>query len=373
MRVLIRISAIALFAVIMFAGIPVYAQAVNVNMQLSPALEMAQVVYISNFGFLDEARTQDLFQVTISNSTGTKFGRFVLEVSKDGERIVRTYTNEFELSNGVLSYSNIQLNMGVEINGTNIFFDDSETDYPTEDFQNEVYSGGKLPRGRYVFMFGFEVDNQLIGSDSRELLVLNPTYVEPVSPFNKEEVNNEFPLFQFNSDLQEMVALTEEPFRVRIYEKPAPPPALSLDEVQTSDNLVLDMWTGQKVFQYPQAGDALRPLEFGKSYVWVVDLKINTSNGAEFISSPLSEFTLIDPASGDDGANKAGGQNVSELLRDLIGSRADQVVSSLGNYSLKTIRVNGQSMTVEEIYQLIDSYEGHLIEISDLLLQSTQN
>ena len=72
-------------------------------------------------------------------------------------------------------------------------------------------------------------------------------------------------------------------------------------------------------------------------------------------------------------AEQAAMSNVQNLLRSLIGNRADEIAQNLKNFNLKEIRLNGEMITTQRLYEIIDSYQNQTIEISELVLQSTQN
>ncbi|MEJ2052405.1 MAG: hypothetical protein P8X42_00680, partial [Calditrichaceae bacterium] len=56
-----------------------------------------------------------------------------------------------------------------------------------------------------------------------------------------------------------------------------------------------------------------------------------------------------------------------EFLRDMIGDQADEIAKQLADYDVKSIQVNGQEITIEDLYQLINEYRLKQVEVVDLI------
>jgi len=128
--------------------------------------------------------------------------------------------------------------------------------------------------------------------------------------------------------------------------------------------------TGYSI-QYPQAGDdgeIVIPLEFGKTYYWMVRMFVHTSAGEEIINSEIWEFQLVDPANLGNKQGEITRNMLIEFLRDLIGDKADELAKQLGDYNVKTINVNGQDISIEDLYLLINEYRLKDVEVVDLIL-----
>ena len=120
--------------------------------------------------------------------------------------------------------------------------------------------------------------------------------------------------------------------------------------------------------QYPQVSSPDRavgpviPLEYGKTYYWIVKMFVHTSSGEEVKTSELWQFKLTDPANADDARQSMVFEQLSSLLRGLMGNEAEAIIRQLENYNMKTITVNGQPIEFQEFvakyrsgaYELID-------------------
>jgi hypothetical protein len=119
--------------------------------------------------------------------------------------------------------------------------------------------------------------------------------------------------------------------------------------------------------QYPQGGGAL-PLEYGKSYYWLVNMLVNTSGGEEIQQSEIWQFNLLDPASSVNQGHAMAKDDLLTFLRQILGDRAEAIAQALYDYELSTIRLNGQEIEIDELYRLINTYRSKSIEIVDLTL-----
>jgi hypothetical protein len=353
---------------------------INVQFLLSPTLQNAKIVYISNFDLLQQGTGQFLFQVTIENQAGEEqIGKLHFEIVKDGEPIISAITNDFRLpaQPPIVSFNNIQLNTGFMLpNGDFITFDDQSVQTPTDEFQQETLQGGKLPGGQYFFYATFikTFTNEEFPAPPLSIEVISSPYVFPVAPGTSdlaapEIIYSPFPVFQFNTNLSDPLALLEEPFLVQVYRK--------LDFHTSADEVLtttphLEYRTGAAMFQYPQ-GQGEQPLEPG-SYLWRVQMVLPTTSGTEIIQSPIFAFKFMDPTNAsEDMVARASAEEVLRLLRYLIGQQADVYAEMLNAYSLTTIRINGEVIELSDLYGRIARFEGKVFRLSDLELLSSQN
>ncbi len=362
---------------------------VTIDLILSPTLQNAKVVYISSFDFLQQGAAEFLFQVAI-NAEQDIFGRMVFTVDRNGEILAEATTNDFMLPFGTYSMNNIQLSNGYTFpNNERVQFDNQNIQPPDEDFEQEVNQGGKLPAGRYqINVEFFRVQNNLpdpspIGIGTDEIEVVSSAYVIPVTPgregalTNPDIIYNEFPVFQFNTDLINPLNLGE-PFEVEVY-KVLSDQHTSVDDVLSSTPH-LRIITGRTLFQYPKAAndeqgfsiEEYQPLDFG-TYVWRVILNLQTTSGIERIYSPIFAFKLVDPSTvSEDLVNQATATEVLNILRYLIGERADEFINILSNYMLKEIRVDGSPIDIAGLYDRISQYTGKVIKVEYVELLGTQ-
>jgi hypothetical protein len=353
------------------------AQEVQVQIILSPALHNAQVVYLSNFDFMQLQSAEFLFQVTVENLSGGNLqdSRLRFLVTRGSEELVNALTNSFILPPGLTSFTNIELSNGIVLtSGSEVKFTETNVTYPNDDFQNEVLAGGRLPAGKYIFSVVWEQGGEVAVPSNVEIIdIINTPFVLPVAPGNDDYTNPEiiytqFPVFQFNTNITDPLALLENPFLIQVFQKEEY--HTSADEVLTSTPY-LEEHVGYTLFQYPQGGGA-QPLEPG-TYVWRVMLHLQTTKGIEEISSPLYVFRYVDPTGASEDVQKQiMTADILRMLRYLLGERADDIAKALNNYNIEDMRLNGEQIDVTDLTNKINSYQGKVTQINDLELLSSQ-
>ncbi len=343
--------------------------------ELAPSLELAQIVYVSDFDFYQQGATQYLFLLTVNNRNPVT-GYLNFEILHNGERLAETRSNVFSLmQNESFPVTNMQLNAGFETpDGKELIrFDKSNTTNPSQEFEDEVFTGGKLPKGNYSFIvkYVFTIGSYDPPETSASIFINNPTFIRPITPGTRagdgylEILYTQFPTFQFETDFDPTFSISE-PFHVQIFKKLDQHG--SIDEVLTTqphyDGLMFTT-----VFPYPPA--AVQPLAPGVS-VWRVQLRMFTSSGTEVLESPVYTFRVEDPSSLGEFDDEGVKGEVMRILIDLLGNRGEEIAKSLSDYNLIAIRVNGQTITKKKLYEIIDGYEGEERLISDILLKGNQ-
>ena len=91
-----------------------------------------------------------------------------------------------------------------------------------------------------------------------------------------------------------------------------------------------------------------------------------TTSGMEDIQSEVWQFKIVDPSSGA-GKNLTG--NIQQILQDLFGPNASQILNELSGYTVNAIRYNGTEITSQELLQIIDGLQNQNFEITDLTIQ----
>lgn len=361
-------------------------QQVDISLIISPTLRNARVVYISSFDLLQQGSADFLFQLTIRSETEVP-GKLVFRLFRNESPLAEATTNEFKLPPGIHNINNIQLSNGYQFpNGEFVKFDDSRTESPDDDFEQETTQSGKLPSGKYnVSVAFYEVDPMdPLGIGSQLLEIVSNAYVVPVAPGSPGGLTNpaiiytEFPVFQFNTDLLPFGEI--DPFNILVY-KVLPDQHQSVDDVLTTTPH-LDVTTSWTLFQYPQnsadeQGGILRINEFQPltpgTYVWRVILNLQTTSGTEFVQSPIFGFKLVDPSDVNENlVRKAAARQVFNILRFLIGERANEIEDNLSDFSLSGIVVDGQPIELEELYNKINQYTDKVITIENIELLSSQ-
>ena len=364
-------------------------QQVDIDLIISPTLQNARVVYVSSFDLLQQGATNFLFQLTIRSQTPVD-GQLVFRLIFGEEPLAEAFTNDFVLPAGIHNINNIQLSNGYRFpqNGEFVKFEDSNIKSPDSDFETEVSQSGKLPAGTYHVSVEFIFSDPLVDpvGNSQELKVVSSAYVIPVAPGSAGGLSNpaiiytEFPVFQFNTDLFLLPNNLDKPFNVRVY-KVLPDQHQTVDDVMTTTPH-LDVTTSWTLFQYPQysaddQGGRLRINEFQPltpgTYLWRVILNLQTTSGTEYIQSPVFGFKLVDANTVNENlVKKAAAMQVFNILRFLIGERANEIENALSDFSLSGIMIDGQSIELEELYDKINQYANKVITIENIELLSSQ-
>jgi hypothetical protein len=144
----------------------------------------------------------------------------------------------------------------------------------------------------------------------------------------------------------------------------------------------LDLNTSYTLFQYPRDGtddqggrlqiNEFQPLTPG-TYLWRVIISLQTNSGTEFIESPIFGFKLVDPNSVSEYmVRQATTMQIFQILRFLIGERANEIENELGDFTLSGIVVDGRTIEMNELYEKINQYTGKVITIENIELRSSQ-
>jgi hypothetical protein len=355
----------------------------TVNLIAQPTLDIQitdpnpEVIYVSDLDILKLASANEFFEIAISNYEDQAYNNCILTLSfyKDDKLLAKIVSKRFIIPAqiGRRSANNVELMQDKfylsDLPNPDHLIEVSESELITDEIDNlerDLLSSMKLPVGHYVlegFLSGDNVDSQ---SDDY-FDIINPSFIELIAPGGeagsgfKEEVYTEYPLFQWNG--------TGNQYQVVVFEKKF--------ALQSLDN-VLNMnpnWQSDRLekynAQYPQVGDDgnfVIPLEFGKTYYWMVRMFVNTSAGEEIIDSEIWEFRLVDPTTLGDEQGAIARNQLIDFLRDLIGDKADELANQLGDYKVKSINVNGQDISLDDLYQLINQYRLKDVEVVDLVL-----
>jgi hypothetical protein len=333
---------------------------------------------VSDFDFYQQGATQFLFQIDLRNGNQPVTGFLDFRILRNGEPLAETQSNVFSLvSNESFIATNIDLNAGffTPIGNEPIRFEKSNTTNPSTEFEEEVLTGGRLPRGKYDFQVSYKYTSG--GgkiADPVFIIINNPTFIRPITPGTRagdqylEILYTQFPTFQFETDLDfaSLQFFDQPPFHVQIFKKLDQ--HASVDEVLTTQPHY-DEWISNVVFPYPPA--AAQPLDPGV-YLWRVQLGMVTSSGTEVIESPVFAFRVEDPSRLGEIDDEGTKDEVMRILEDLLGNRGRQLSGQLSDYNLIAIRVNGETITKKRLYEIIDGYEGQERLIDDIILKGTQ-
>jgi hypothetical protein len=335
----------------------------TIRLSLSPQLMQGlQVVYLSDLDLLDMGVADYVCDVSLYNvSQDWEDTRFILNVLQGSTVITSAETDPFLLPApdplpppGSPSYTanNIELlNMGT-FPGSNIHFEFHKTlDIPDDDFETYLFKSGRLERGSYMLQAILDNPAWAYGDVKAELQIhiTNPSLIYLQYPRDRDVIGTEYPFFQYESDGTDFV--------VFVHKRRNPD-----DDVETvlSGHPTLEYHTPLKQFSYQMTdGD---PLEPGATYFWYVKVQVFTSHGLEEFASPVQQFT-IDTEAG------LAIRDIRLLLEPLLGDQAEEIADDLSGFNLQTIRLNGETITLADFFELIAYYQENPFEIEDLELQ----
>jgi len=333
-------------------------------------LSQYQAVYLADLDFLQVGSSQELFKVVLSKDTGAIRDAVIrFDFNLDGKSIAYAQTKPFVLPEapGSWPFSNKDLSQGYFIKDEKIEIAESGVSEVADNIKSEIFASSQLPVGSYVLVsrISFTDVNNTPGEsvDTQVFTISNPSMLNLVSPgvvLNsgfKYEVYTDQPLFQWNGNSGE--------YEVVVFKKESE--FNSAEDILNSE----EIWNSGRIsslsVQYPTA--SAYPLEFGQTYVWLVKSFIKTSAGENAVNSELWEFTLQDPSKAAQTEQGVAKQELESLLRQLMGDDADGVIRQIDDLNLKTIRVNGSTISVKELYDYLEKYRNEKHQISDLLIR----
>jgi len=368
-----KFSIIMMLFLICTSSLQLFAQNPQVNIMATPTLQSAQVLYFSNFDIFNVGQAQYLFDVIVKDIvpgvSTDDVGRVELYFYLDDpiNPVAEAISDDFylkQVSGAIQRATNIEL---IQLRQLQDFRDiDFSTNFdpPDTKFEDELYGSGKARSGDYSLRMELYINNSMVDYDELHIVVSNPSNIQLISPGYKvgsgtpEEVMTEFPIFTFASDGTE--------FLLSIYEKLSH--HTSIEDVINSGNPIYQTSPSDPlmtpVLNYAQAGG--QPLIIGSTYYWYVEVLVPTTGGNEKFRSEVYQFKVVEA-----GPPESGGQafsSILEMLRPVVGNEADNLSKNLNDFSLKTIKINGRTITLYELQQILENYEGHLVEVSELVL-----
>lgn len=371
-RLLKGLTILILFSLTSFVS----AQGVTLQIIPDPRLDHSQIIYLSDFDFLEEGDiAEKLFTILIISDQTYKNSIMRVELIKGMDLLAFLETKPFDLPAGTNDVTNLDFSQGSFRldNGTEVYIRDSGiADNLVDDLSKELYSSGKLPVGSYHLKVKMR-SQSFPGPVETEhpFIITNPTMISLVSPGSEiglgppQEIFTQFPVFQWNGNSGE--------YQVVVFEKKNE--FESLDDVLNS----FPNWESERIsdlsVQYPNVStgnNPVLPLEFGNTYYWLVKAFVQTSSGENEILSEIWQFSVVDPTKMIQTADDLAIEDLQRLLRDLLGTQqAEEIAKNVSDFHLKSIRINGRPITVQELYQIIDQYRGQDLQILDLIMQQS--
>ncbi len=337
--------------------------------------EQMQSLYLSDLDLMQQGTAEHLFDISITNSGSSDIAieKMTILFRKDDLLLGLAETDPFLIPPGNAYVDNITLfnnDFVFPANGSPVTILDSRIADEAKDLKDKILSSGKAPIGIYTIEATLQTTAGQQDNTGRTIFiaVTNPSFVQLVTPGNStdygqpEDVYTEFPIFQWNGNG------VGDTYEVVVFEKPSSD--ISIDQVlNMRPNWRSELQAGQTA-QYP-AGDAI-PLEFGRTYFWMVNMVVETSSGTEALRSDLYQFRLVNPEDLSNGLQLLYKQQFEDLLRQLMGSNAEPLIRELAHYNFEAARLNGQAGTMDELLQHILGYRGKVIEVTDVFIE-TQN
>ena len=357
-----------------------YSQEITVTLE-DAGISQYQQIFTADFDFLQVGAAEDLFKLVIEkrnfSTDDITYADIYLQLTQNGDQILATMqSNRFQLppGNGVWRISNKELASKVydfDGAGTRIIVDAGLSD-EVPSIRDNMIETGQLPVGQYVLTTNLtyypdNTQNGISTTGINEIIITirNPTLINLVTPgilINsgfKYEIFTENPLFQWNGNSGD--------YQVVVFKK--------RNDFDTIDDILnsVPVWESERLTtlftQYP-FGDAI-PLEYGSDYVWQVLSFINTSSGENVVRSELFEFTLVDPAQSNVTQMAMARQELEQILRQLLGDKAETILRQINDFKLTSIRVNGATLSIPELYQVLEKYRDQNYDIYDLILSSS--
>lgn len=356
---------------------------INVSLE-ETGIQNYQQIFLSDFDFLQVGGSADLFTIIIEKRNfmpdDETYADINLQLTQNNNQsLAMVQTNQFQLpqGNGIWRITNKQLaSKKFNFNGDSpdvIQFEQSGLDNSAKDLRNQILESSQIPVGVYTltttlrYYLGNRTSppNTTQGINEIRIVVTNPTLINLISPgmlLNsgyKYEVYTQNPLFQWNGnsgDYQVVVFKKRNDFD-------------TIDEILNSVPVWESGHLNSLFVQYPDFGAV--PLEYGSEYVWEVLSYINTSSGENTVRSELWAFTVVDPSQSNITMEAIARQELEQILRQLLGDRAETIIRQINDYNLSSIRVNGSVISVPELYQILEKYRNQKHEVYDLILRSS--
>ncbi len=336
-----------------------------------------QSILIADFDFMQVGSAEQLFDIIVTKTMDgdvTNASMVITLSLQAGDPIARIITKPFVMpfETGSWTISNQELaNQTFSFDGgAPIKISESKLDEDTAgDLRDKIIETSQIPSGTYILQnilsYSFNGTYQeVITQTPITIIISNPTLINLITPgvlLNSGftyDIYSVQPILQWNGNSGD--------YQVLVFKKQS--------EFSTVDDILnsVPIWKSPRLTtlstQYPDF-DAV-PLEYGITYVWMVLSFINTSSGENTLNSEPWEFTLVDPSQAL-GIENMAKQELEQLLRQILGQNADQIIREMEGFGLSSMRINGSTISTQELYQYIEKYRDQEHEIYDLILRSS--
>lgn len=365
----------------------VFAQSeiLTLDVNLSPALENAQVLGLTSLGVDNRGSGPVLFSASLVNNTDEKLNNLFFEILVQAGKVgvlaqvtqQAAYPFSLEPRQVVFGDNNDIVNEQIPGIDDKMQFDGGLTP-EGEEFVESLGGSTTLPNDIYTLTVTiYQVTNELGketlatqtielgGSEDGAIVDEKTILLKTPGDIIGAEVNitNPFPQFSWEGE----AANTYRVVVVRANGQDSPEslietakssaPTNEAGSLQQFENL--DVTVEGNTLQFPSSG--VQPLTAGQTYYWQVSTEIQTAIGTEELTSELWSFKLSAPS--DNTTLVEIDQDAFDALIALIGEEEFASLTESG-YSFESIEVNNQIITgatalqlLTEILQKIDDGE----------------
>lgn len=365
----------------------VFAQSeiLTLDVNLSPALENAQVLGLTSLGVDNKGSGPVLFSGSLVNNTDRRLDNLFFEILVQAGKVgvlaqvtqQAAYPFSLEPRQVVFGDNNDIVNEQIPGIDDKMQFDGGLTP-EGEEFVESLGGSTTLPNDIYTLTVTiYQVTNELGketlatqtielgGSDDGAIVDEVTILLKTPGDIIGAEVNitNPFPQFSWEGE----AANTYRVVVVRANGQDSPEslietakssaPTNEAGSLQQFENL--DLTVEGNTLQFPSSG--VQPLTAGQTYYWQVSTEIQTAIGTEELTSELWSFKLASPS--DNTTLVEIDQDAFDALIALIGEEEFASLTESG-YSFESIEVNNQIITgatalqlLTEIIQKIDDGE----------------
>ena len=327
--------------------------------------------FISDLDLTQKGTSPLIFWVRFQNSQQTASSvylrlTFIFEDRFTGKvsEILQGQSKPFNIPATGLSLTNQDFFSGAGEYGLDHYNLDEKT---AGDILDYVLSSGKIPAGRYEFIFRvFESqNNSQLDETAISFTITDQISIDLISPGEKAHISDvvhiytKLPHFRWESNATE--------FRLRVCEKM--PGNNSPDEVMNNTPRFESIIENQKFVQYPVAGAF--PLEVGQTYFWQVIALVATSNTTIEYPSEIWGFRIADA---EEGANSGKHIQILNYLKLLLGDENYEQIfgenGALSNYqSTGVVRKNGVHINMQELNQLLIALSNNEIQVGNFSIE----
>jgi hypothetical protein len=330
---------------------PAQAQ-LSLSLQLTPELQNAQILRVSDFNVTGSGSVSRLFNLKITNTSVATVNAFLrFEFSSDrfpGTPIVVAVSQSFPVPPNSqsldLTYPEITRN-------GNVVYDAEALDELTD----VILKTSRLPTGTYTFNLSiFDTRQPNVPNDSEQetLTISNPTtldLISPGAPVGGSECFAQFgllPQFKWDSNADRFLLTVCE----------AMPANSSPEDVMQNEPRLQRLvqrgsdFFGSPAFLYPPGG---LPLEYGKTYYWQVQATLDVPSGEVRLPSEIWCFQIS--AIGDPGADIMLQQLLSLLNSGDFEALFREGGPLHGFKATGAVTLNGRRMNLTELIGLLRS------------------